>query len=325
MCTAITYHTKDSYFGRNLDLEYSYNEAVTVTPRNFPFKFRSGEVISSHFAMIGVAFVANGYPLYYDAVNEEGLAMAGLNFPENARYSNEKKTDRDNIATFEFIPWILSDCKNLADAKKKLARINLTNEAFSEDLKPASLHWIIADKDSSIVVEAMADGMKIYDNPIGIMTNSPPFDFMMQYLSGFRDLSADKSQNRLAPDVDLPVYCQGMAAMGLPGDWSSASRFVRAAFVKANSVSQDTENARVGQFFHILSSVEMPRGCVRMDDGKNDITVYSSCCNQHKGIYYYSAYTNRQINAVDMHKENLSSDTLISYPLKIDENIFFHN
>ncbi len=325
MCTAITYRTKDSYFGRNLDLEYSYDESVTITPRNYPFKFRSGDIIAAHYAMIGVAYVSASYPLYYDAVNEHGLAMAGLNFPGNAHYSDEKYEDKDNIATFEFIPWILSDCKDISEAKEKLKRINLTNEAFSKELKPTPLHWIIADTENSIVIEAMSDGLKIYDNPIGVMTNNPPFDFMLQYLATFRDLSANKSQNRLSPETDLPVYCQGLAAVGLPGDYSSASRFVRAAFTKLNSISNMAEEASVGQFFHILSSVEMPRGCVRLEDGINDITVYSSCCNQNKGIYYYTTYTNRQITAVDMNKENLSSSELVSYPLITDENIFRQN
>ena len=86
MCTAITYKTKDHYFGRNLDLEYSYKETVTVTPRNYVFDFRKMGKLESHFAMVGMAYIADGYPLYYDATNEKGLSAAGLNFPENADY-----------------------------------------------------------------------------------------------------------------------------------------------------------------------------------------------------------------------------------------------
>ena len=96
MCTAITYKTKDNYFGRNLDLEYGYNETVTVTPRNYKFLFSNKMEIKQHFAIIGIATVVSNYPLYYDAANEYGLAMAGLNFPDNAYYSGVQK-GKDNI------------------------------------------------------------------------------------------------------------------------------------------------------------------------------------------------------------------------------------
>ena len=86
MCTAATYKTKDFYMGRTLDYEFSYGEQITITPRNYEFDFRFAGKIKSHYALIGMAFVAGGYPLYYDAVNEKGLGMAGLNFVGNAAY-----------------------------------------------------------------------------------------------------------------------------------------------------------------------------------------------------------------------------------------------
>ena len=133
MCTAAAYHTKDHYFGRNLDLEYSYRESVTVTPRNFPLPFRCGKTLETHQAIIGMAFVVGGYPLYYDAANEKGLAMAGLNFPDNCCY-NPAQEGKDNIAPFEFIPWILSQCATVKEARPLLERLNLTQERFSDQL-----------------------------------------------------------------------------------------------------------------------------------------------------------------------------------------------
>ena len=164
MCTAVSYKTKDHYFGRTLDLEYSYHETVTVTPRNFPFAFRKMGEMKTHYAMIGMAYVAEDYPLYYEAVNECGLGMAGLNFPGNACYYEETE-GKDNVSPFEFIPWILSQCSSVAEAKEKLSRINLVRINFSESLPLSTLHWIIADRECSVVVEAMKDGMKIYDDP----------------------------------------------------------------------------------------------------------------------------------------------------------------
>ena len=103
MCTAATYQTRDFYFGRTLDYEFSYPSEVTVTPRRFPLSFRHTGSMNEHYAIIGMAYVANGYPLYYDAINEKGLGMAGLNFVGNAAYAAPCE-GKENIAQFEFIP-----------------------------------------------------------------------------------------------------------------------------------------------------------------------------------------------------------------------------
>lgn len=324
MCTAATYKTKDFYFGRTLDYEFSYCEEVTVTPRDYPFRFRHMGTVDHHYAMIGMAFVQNDYPLYYDAVNEKGLGMAGLNFVGNACYS-DPVPDKENVAVFEFIPWVLSQCATAAQARELIGRINLTKEAFNERLPASSLHWLIADREEAITVEAMADGIHIYDNPVGTLTNNPPFPQQLFRLNDFRHLSRKDPENSFSKGLELNRYSRGMGGMGLPGDLSSQSRFIRVSFVKMNSVSADTENESVSQFFHILGSVDQQRGCCDVGDEEYEITIYTSCCNADKGIYYYTTYNNHQITAVDMHKENLDGSTLARYPLICGEQIRFQN
>ena len=324
MCTAATYKTKDFYFGRTLDYEFSYKEEVTITPRNYEFKFRNKETISNHYAIIGMAYVAENYPLYYDAINEKGLGMAGLNFVGNAHY-NEPEQEKDNIAQFEFIPWILSQCATIEDAKKLIEKINLTNIPFNEQLPLAQLHWIIADKNEAITVEAVEEGIKIYENPVGVLTNNPPFDKQMFSLNNYINLSNKTPEDKFAQNLNLQRYSRGMGAIGLPGDLSSQSRFVRASFVKMNSISAEGENESVSQFFHILNSVDQQRGCCELEDGKYEITIYTSCCNATKGIYYYTTYDNHQITAVDMRKEDLNINKLIRYPLIKNEQIKIQN
>ena len=324
MCTAISYKTKDHYFGRNLDYEYSYEETITVTPRNFPFTFRKVNALPSHYAMIGMAYVVGNQPLYYEATNEKGLSMAGLNFPGNAVYKPYEE-GRDNIASFEFIPWILGQCATIEECKKLLGQINLVDISFSEQLPPSPLHWLISDRDASITVEAVKDGVKVYDNPIGVLTNNPPFETQMFMLNNYMGLSTEPLQNSFSKDLKLETYSRGMGGMGLPGDLSSASRFVKAAFTKLNSVSGESESESISQFFHILASVEQQRGCVHMGNGQYEITIYSCCCNTDKGIYYYTTYENSQISAVDMHNENLDSDKPVSYPLITGQQIKMQN
>jgi choloylglycine hydrolase len=324
MCTAATYVSRDHYFGRNLDLEYSYHEQVTVVPRNFCFELRNGERIEKHEAMIGMAFVAGGYPLFYDAINESGLGMAGLNFPDNCDF-REPAADKTNIASFELIPYILSDCTTVDEAKEKLENVNITNVAFAKELPPNPLHWMISDKEKQIVVEQTKTGLHIYDDPVGVLTNNPTFDMQLMMLSNYRNITVEQGDCRFADGLDLHAYSRGMGGMGLPGDLSSASRFAKVAFTRMNSKSGEDESSSVSQFFHILGSVEQQRGLCKLGEDKYEITIYSSCCNQDKGIYYYTTYENSRINAVNMHNEDLDGTEIKAYDLIKGQDINWQN
>ncbi len=324
MCTALNFSTQSHYFGRTLDLDHSYGEEVCVIPRNFPLEFRLKETIKTHYAIIGMATVVNSTPLFYDAANEHGLSMAGLNFPDNAHFF-EKHPRKDNITPFEFIPWILGKCKNTLEARELLNNVNLVNIPFSEQLPLSPLHFIISDKNQSLVVESMKDGLHIHENPTGVMTNNPPFEYQLFNLNNYRNLNTQNGENNFIKNSNLVNYCQGLGAIGLPGDVSSMSRFVRAVFAKENSVCENDENSSVSQFFHILSFVEMPRGICKIPSGKYDITVYTSCINTDKGLYYYTTYSNRQINCVNMHNTDLNGDKISRFPLITTEQIKHHN
>ena len=216
MCTAATYKTNDFYFGRTLDYESSYGEEIVIMPRGFQLKFVNMGIIENHYAVIGVAHVAQNYPLFYDASNEKGLAMAGLNFVGNAFYHDD--TDgSDNVAQFEFIPWILCQCKNVAEARKLIEKVNITKTQFSPQMPAGQLHWIIADKTNCIVVESVKEGIKVYDDPVGVLTNNPPFDMQMFRLNDFRGLSTKQPENTFSDKLYLKTYSRGMGAMGLPG------------------------------------------------------------------------------------------------------------
>ncbi len=323
MCTAISFKSKDHYFGRNLDYEYPFGEKITITPRNYPFKFRNGLELRNHYAIIGMALPVREYPLYFDGTNEKGLSVAGLNFPGNACYM-KNISSCENVASFEFIPWILTQCANVDEAEKILENLNITDEAFDNDMPPSALHWIIADTRGCITVEQTDKGLQIYKNPVGVLTNNPTFDIQLFNLKNFISLSNREPENTFSNKIRLEPYSRGMGAVGLPGDCSSMSRFVKACFTKLNSVCGESEEESVSQFFHILYSVYQQRGCVRAEKDFV-ITHYTSCCNTNKGIYYYTTYSNSTINAVDMHKENLNADKLIAYDKKTDNNFYIQN
>lgn len=298
MCTAVTFGNR--FFGRNLDYDRSFGEQVVYTPAEFLFLFPEGKVMRKHHALLGMAHVTQNYPLYYDAMNDKGLAMAGLLFSGNAVY-HKAVPGKDNIPSWAFIPWVLGQCENIAEAEELLGRLNLTEEAFSEALPPSPLHWMIADRERSLVVESTKDGLQIYENPVGVLTNNPPFPFHLQNLNQYLNLTSEEPENRFSSEFDLQVFSRGMGAIGLPGDWSSPSRFLRAAFVRANSLAE--AGTEVSQFFHILASVEQVRGCVRLGDGGLEKTLYSSCCDLEQGIYYYKIYKEQCLKMVDFFGE----------------------
>ena len=313
MCTALTYKPNYHYFGRNLDLERGYGEQVVITPRNYPLPFRFGNALERHYAMIGMAAVVDGYPLYFEATNEQGLSMAGLNFPGNACYPPYRQ-NKDNVAPFELIPWLLGTCGNLAQVRQALERIHVVHCDFSDGLPVSPLHWLIADREEAIVLECTADGMKIFDNPFGVLTNNPTFDYHLANIRNFMGLQEGLAANNLSSRLSPENYSLGLGAFGLPGDFSSSSRFVKTVFVKEKSRCDGSDRGGVVQFFHILRSVAMPMGCVMTQSGEYEYTRYSSCCNTDTQVYHYTTYDNMTIRHVDLHGADLEERTLFSFP-----------
>jgi choloylglycine hydrolase len=324
MCTAISYRRGDNYFGRNLDVEFTFNEQVAVTPRKRLFHLRSGEDFRTKYAMIGIAAVVEDYPLYYEAANEAGLAGAGLNFPGNARYLPPAE-GMVNITPFEFLPWILGQAESCDDVRRLLSNLNFTNIRFADSMPLSPLHFMFSDSRESIVAEPMEDGIHVYDNPFDVMTNNPPFSYHLCNMNNYLNLSAKNSVSRFSTQYPLENYGVGMGALGLPGDASSASRFVRAAFNLTNSRNPDNEAANVGQFFHVLDSVAMVSGATLTDAGKDDITLYSCCINTDKGIFYYKTYGNSRITAVRMDESNMNGDKLTVFPLRREQSVLYEN
>ena len=305
MCTAVTY--KNRYFGRNLDYDRSFGESVVLTRRAFPFRFPEGQALQKHHAIIGMAHISDNYPLYYDAMNEKGLAMAGLLFGENAVYHGPV-AGKDNIPSWGLIPWILGQCSSVSEAEKLLFRLNLTDVSFCAELPPSPLHWMIADRERSVVVESTADGLHVYENPVGVLTNNPPFPFHLENLHQYLSLTKEEPKNRFSEKMELKPFSRGMGALGLPGDLSSVSRFVRAAFVRANAFS--AEEGDVSQFFHILGAVEQQRGCVHLGNGRYEITLYTSCCDLEKSVYYWKTYEDYSIQKMELAEGMLDGNGL---------------
>ncbi len=309
MCTAISLCGQKHFFGRNLDFEHPFGEKIVITPRNFPLDFRHTDSIHSHYAMIGMGIVSDGYPLYFDATNEKGLSMAGLLFSGYAHYHNINPKCT-NLAPFEVIPWILSQCPGTEEAKELLGKISIADTHFSSEYPNTPLHWIISDRKCSIVLESVKEGIKIYDNPTHVLTNSPPFEMQIFNLNNYMSLSPFPPENKFGGSLNLKTYSRGMGAMGLPGDFSSASRFVRAAFFRANCRNEKNEAALL---FHMLKNLSPLPGCVITEDGKVEVTLYSSCVDTEKGIYYYTTCDGNKVSSVSIEEHELDCNSLATF------------
>ncbi len=325
MCTAISCLCQGHFFGRNLDLDRCYGESVTVMPRGFSFPYRLSQPQQGPYAMVGMAHVHAGCPLYYDAVNERGLCMAGLRFPQHGLGCAPQEEGKTPLAPYELIPYLLSRCANASQAVEALEGIRLEALPVSQDLPLVPLHWMVCDEERCLVIEPEGQGLVVLENPVGVLTNEPDLSCQLAHLDRYLSLEAAAPENRFAPTLPLRSRSLGTGAVGLPGDWSSESRFVRAAFTRWNAVPPEGDGGGLANAFHILCSVCQPRGCARTAEGLYEQTVYTCVCDTRRGVYYYTTYENAQLCAVDLHREDLNGAHLSSYPLLHRQQVHFQN
>ena len=303
MCTAI----KDAHlFGRTLDLAESYGEQVVISPRRYPFFFTHEGKSTNHHAIIGTAHISAGVPLYYDAMNEKGLCIAALRFYPLSCY-HEKQDGKHAVASFELIPWLLCNCSDAEEAKRLLGNTSITSDRFSSKLPSAPLHWMVSDEKESFVIESTADGIKIYDNSIGVLTNAPAFPDQLQ---------------GIASDILLSRRTDYTDNASIPGALSSTARFQRVLDAKSKTEPTTNEDEAISRFFHILGTVNQPDGVWRTEEMQPMRTVYTSCMDTARQIYFFTTYTCRQIRGVRLKNAHLDLDTLTAFPMAREE--WFH-
>ena len=311
MCTAFHYRAVGSYMGRNMDIEFPLEQKITITPRQYILHTKHQPPLNNHYAIIGMSSLVDNYPLYYDACNEYGLCMSALAFRNNAHYLPHRE-DLINLAPYELIPFILATCKNTKEALDMIGKINLTADDFNQDLPTSPLHFFVCDREGAITVEPMREGLKIYENPVGVLTNNPQFPSMLDYLSNFISLSTGEITERTLGTARVRADTRGLGAIGMPGDLTSPSRFVRASFIKSNIVSDGSSESEVSAAFHVLASVEQQKGLVKV--GKSlEYTAYSAVIEMQNATYHYRTYDGRSTNSISLRVLNLDSDNLITF------------
>ncbi|WP_303007213.1 choloylglycine hydrolase [Romboutsia ilealis] len=329
MCTSLSIKSNKghNFFGRNMDLAYDFNQSVLIIPRNYQIPNKvTGDMAKNKYAIIGMGTIIDNHPTLADGMNEKGLACAGLNFDGYSYVEENIVPGKKNIAPYDFIYWVVANHETVDEVKQTIENLELVKVPINERTPLPTLHWMIVDKTGkSIVVEKTKDKFAVYDNPVGVMTNNPTFDWHLTNLNEYMKITPNHPENVKWSDKELTPLGVGAGTLGIPGDFESVSRFIRIAYIRAHMPSIEDEITAVTQFLHMLDYVIMVKGGVITKDGLEDITRYSSCMDQERGIYYYRNYNNNRINAIDMHKEDLDSTEIKLFPYLETQDINYQN
>ncbi|RSX56010.1 choloylglycine hydrolase [Bifidobacterium dolichotidis] len=311
MCTGVSFVDPEGnlYFGRNLDWTVDYGEKVTYTPANYEFKTRFGAPDQKR-AILGMGITCEGLPLYFDCVNEDGLACGGLNFPGYAQYEEGPVDGKTNVAAYEFPLWITRNFTTVAEVKEALKDVAIVAVQIAPQFPVSMLHWFITDNKQSIVVEYMADGMHVYDNPVDVMTNQPTFAYHLENLRNYMNVKPEFPATVKWDKMELTPWGSGTSMFGIPGDYSSPSRFVRAAYANAHYPAQEGEAANVNRLFKTLQNSAFILGGAEVSTGHYEYTIYSSCYSTRTKTYYYTTYENSAVRSHSVDEFDQNSDQI---------------
>ena len=302
MCTAIRFN--DRFVGRTLDFERGFDEQILALPRG------SVELGESHnrYAMLGMGVVRGDKPLLFDGVNEWGLVACGLNFSGYAVYRGAG--EGVTVTPGGLISLVLGLCRSVAEAREMLSHIDLSNREV-DGMPPAPLHWMIADVREAMVVEPLTGGTVMLDNPTGVLTNAPDLPYHLTRLSDFSVLSPRNPSESLCGGV---LYSRGLGAYGLPGDFSSSSRFIRAVFMKQNAAFSGGDND-IDLAFDVMGAMGVPRGCVITEGGMPSYTRYTAVMDMRLPAYCLTTPTHRTINRIELNDSIAEGEIIKKFPV----------
>lgn len=314
MCTGVRFNDSagNMYFGRNLDWSVGYGEKVVITPRGYKYKPAFLGETNQSPAVIGMGIIVENTPLYFDCANENGLAIAGLNFPGYAKYETAMVGDKTNVAAYEFPFWVVLNFNTVDEAEKALKEVAIVAKPINDQYPVSELHWIIGDAKRSIVVEYTEKGMEIFENNVDILTNQPGYGWHKENLRNYMNLFPQMPKEVKWEKAKMTAFGSGSLMRGLPGDYYSPSRFVRVAYLNTHYPIKTTEEENVSRLFHTLTGVAMIDGAAAMADGQFEKTVYTGGYSTKTKTYYYNTYEEPAIKSVALSDYNLESAELIA-------------
>lgn len=308
MCTAISLQSLqgENFFGRTMDFSHPIEPGLWVIPRNYQWNsLATLKQYNNHFSFMAIGQETDGMLGFFDGVNERGFAAATLYFEGFADYELPLN-NKEPIASLDFLHYLLGRCSSVDDVKPLLKNIQIVGVADPVTKKAAPLHWIATDKSGKcVVIEQTKTGLNVIDNPIGVMANSPNFEWHMTNLRNYMDLSTTQKKDVTWGNVSLSPFGQGAGTAQLPGSYTSPDRFVRTAFLKTHVKLPDNPIENIMTCFYLLNSVFIPKGIVITDRGTDDYTKYVAFMNTNTCEYYFKTYENDQILTASLWNYNI--------------------
>ena len=308
MCTAVTFQSMqgENFFGRTMDFSHSIDPGIYVIPKNYIWhSLATGKKYIDHYSFVCMGQQADDMLGFFDGVNERGFAAAVLYFAGYAYY-DLPINNKEEIASLDFLHYILGRCESVDDLKVLLENICIVGVQDPVTKTAAPLHWIATDRSGKcVVIEQTKAGLEIIDNPIGVMANSPDFNWHLTNLRNYMDVSIHQEKEVYWGNVSLTPFGQGGGTMHLPGGFTSPERFVRTSFLKTHVSVPETQSETLMTCFHIMNSVFIPKGIVVTDRGTDDYTKYIAFMNTNTCEYYFKTYENDQITRVSLWEYNI--------------------
>lgn len=332
-CTGIKLRSKDNAIIAARTLEFGANVIKTniiFVPRNTPYngttpeKGALGLKWQSNYAFIGINFF--NYPHAMDGLNEKGVYVGLFYFPGYAHYpSFEKQNASNTLAPWELGTWILSNFSSVNEVLQNIKNVTVAPTIAPELGFAPPIHYIVHDAAGNSLVIEYIDGKCItHQNKLGVFTNAPSFDWHMTNLKNYVNLSAFNVQPFDFSGIHMTGFGQGTGFLGIPGDFTPPSRFVRATAFVQSSIPTNTALDTVKNAFHILNSFDIPKGSVReISNGTTtyELTQFTSASDLKNLILYFHTYENRQIRSVQLNTFNLNAKNILLIDMHEPEKI----
>lgn len=310
-CSSITFVTKDNkhLIGRTYDEFGGSENQVLFLPKDYTVFLQNGDTegIPAKYSVLGMGvintfrFIGIHTPILTDAMNTNGLMCTVLYYPHFAQYdTNSGAKYQVNPVFFPY--FLLAECATVEEVVELLKDVNLTTEKIVEG-EDMPLHFMITDKTGeSVVIEPDAGGITVHRNSMGVLTNSPNYEWHKTNLRNYINITDTPKNPQIINGYEIEELGEGTGGLGIPGDYTPVSRFVRVAFYKHYSPQPENEIQAVTQMFHVFSAVDIPEGAVKVNDTLSEYTLYMSAMCAESLTYYYSSYENRRITAIDLNK-----------------------
>lgn len=318
MCTHITLKENNHIVAaRTMDFSFQLDPEFVFTPRKYNLNFKyHKESLDDHKAFLGLAKNLGSYKMA-DGINEDGLSCAALYFEGYASYNEKDLEEAINLTPDEFLHWVLAYNSSVDELMESLDRINLVEAKIELIGKTPPLHWVVVDgQGKSIIIEPIDKTLKVYENQVGVLTNSPDYAWHVTNLRNYIGIDMNQVDKRKIGSLLLEPFGQGSGTFGLPGDYTPPSRFVRASFNGLAAVSCKDKKDLLSMALHVLNTVSIPKGSVITQRKTIDYTQYTSYMDLANKSYYFKTYDNQNIYKESMASYGLDSDRLVVKKLR---------